>query len=102
MTKPSEDTGDIIDCMAQMKGDNQPFALATVVRTEDATSTKAGDKAVIRADGSMVGWLGGSCTIGATKKNRPARAERRAGPADPRPAQGRATRRSRSRRGRDA
>ncbi|HUT48076.1 MAG TPA: XdhC/CoxI family protein [Alphaproteobacteria bacterium] len=61
-------TEDIIDCMARMKGDNQPFALATVVRTEDATAAKAGNKAVIRADGSMVGWLGGGCTIAATKK----------------------------------
>jgi len=61
-------TEDIIDCMARMKGDNQPFALATVVRTEDATAAKAGNKAVIRADGSMVGFLGGGCTIAATKK----------------------------------
>ncbi len=59
---------DIIDCMARMKGDNQPFALATVVRTVDATAAKAGNKAVIRADGSMVGFLGGGCTIAATKK----------------------------------
>ncbi len=38
MTKPTDkspidDAGEIIDCMARMKGDNQPFALATVVRT---------------------------------------------------------------------
>jgi len=38
------------------------------VRTEDATAAKAGNKAVIRADGSMVGFLGGGCTIAATKK----------------------------------
>ncbi len=65
---PIDGTGDIIDCMARMKGDNQPFALATVVRTEAATSAKAGNKAVIRADGSMLGWLGGSCIIGAAKR----------------------------------
>lgn len=65
---PLDDAGDIIDCMARMKGDNQPFALATVVRTEDATSAKAGNKTVIRADGSMLGWLGGSCIVGAAKK----------------------------------
>ncbi|MGQ0663808.1 MAG: XdhC family protein [Pseudomonadota bacterium] len=61
------DTGDIIDCMARMKGDLQPFAVATVVHTEDATSAKAGAKAVIRADGSVVGWIGGGCTLGAAK-----------------------------------
>lgn len=57
----------IIDCMARMKGENQPFAVATVVRTQDATSAKAGAKAVIRGDGSLVGWIGGGCTQGAVK-----------------------------------
>jgi xanthine dehydrogenase accessory factor len=61
------DTGDIIDCMARMKGDHQPFAVATVIRTEDATSAKAGAKAVIRADGTMIGWIGGGCALGAAK-----------------------------------
>jgi len=64
----SEEREDIIDCMARMKGDGQPFALATVVRTEDATAAKAGAKAVIRADGSVVGWIGGGCTQGAARK----------------------------------
>ncbi len=64
----NENSEDIIDCMARMKGDGQPFALATVVRTEDATSAKAGAKALIRADGSMVGWIGGGCTQGAARK----------------------------------
>ena len=62
------ESDDIIDCMARMKGDKQPFALATVVRTEDATAAKAGAKAVIRADGSVVGWVGGGCTLGAVRK----------------------------------
>jgi xanthine dehydrogenase accessory factor len=64
----SDQSEDVIDCMARMKGDGQPFALATVVRTEDATSAKAGAKAVIRADGSVVGWIGGGCSQGAAKK----------------------------------
>lgn len=59
---------DIIDCMARMKGDGQPFALATVIRTEDATAAKAGAKAVVRADGTVVGWIGGGCTLGAVRK----------------------------------
>lgn len=59
---------DIIDCMARLKGDGQPFALATVVRTEDATAAKAGAKAVVRADGTVVGWVGGGCTLGAVRK----------------------------------
>ncbi len=62
------DSEDVIDCMARMKGDAQPFALATVVRTKAATSAKVGAKAVIRADGSMVGWIGGGCTLGAVRQ----------------------------------
>lgn len=64
----SEAGEDIIDCMARMKGDGQPFALATVVRTENATAAKAGAKAVVRADGTMVGWIGGGCAQGAARK----------------------------------
>ncbi len=61
------DSEEVIDCMARMKGDAQPFALGTVVRTKAATSAKVGAKAVIRADGSMVGWVGGGCTLGAVR-----------------------------------
>jgi xanthine dehydrogenase accessory factor len=38
-----------------------PFAMATVVRCERPTSAKPGAKALIRADGTMQGWVGGSC-----------------------------------------
>lgn len=36
--------------------------LATVMRVAAATSAKPGDKAVITADGAMIGWIGGSCS----------------------------------------
>src|SRR5262245_5675865 len=38
-----------------------PFATATVVRAEAPTSGKPGDKAIITLDGTMYGWIGGSC-----------------------------------------
>ena len=38
-----------------------PFATAIVVRAERPTSGKPGDKAIITADGTMHGWIGGSC-----------------------------------------
>jgi xanthine dehydrogenase accessory factor len=38
-----------------------PFATAIVVRAEKPTSGKPGDKAIITADGTMYGWIGGSC-----------------------------------------
>ena len=64
----ADDNDRIFDCMVRMTGDNQPFALATVVRTENATSAKAGAKAVIRADATIDGWIGGGCVRGAVLK----------------------------------
>src|SRR5882724_5237056 len=37
------------------------FAVATVVRCLPPTSGKAGDKAIIHADGKIWGWIGGGC-----------------------------------------
>lgn len=39
----------------------QPFALVTVLRVTPPTSAKAGDKAVVTADGQIHGWIGGGC-----------------------------------------
>ncbi|MGH7359085.1 MAG: XdhC family protein, partial [Candidatus Rokuibacteriota bacterium] len=39
----------------------EPFAVATVVRCERPTSAKPGAKALIRQDGTVSGWIGGSC-----------------------------------------
>jgi xanthine dehydrogenase accessory factor len=40
---------------------DEPFVLATVVRRVAPASAQPGDKALIRRDGSMHGWVGGSC-----------------------------------------
>jgi xanthine dehydrogenase accessory factor len=39
----------------------QPFALATVVRVEAPSSASAGNRAIVRPDGGVEGWLGGGC-----------------------------------------
>ncbi|WCN79174.1 XdhC family protein [Micromonospora sp. LH3U1] len=39
----------------------EPFVHATVVRAQDPTSARPGDDAVIRADGSIEGFVGGVC-----------------------------------------
>jgi len=62
------DHDEFVDCMTRYKGENQPFAVATVVRTEDSTAGTPGDKVVVRADGTVTGWVGGGCTLGAVKK----------------------------------
>ena len=60
---------EVIDLAAQLKAAEQPFALATVVRTVSVTAAKAGAKAVIRTDGTIVaGWIGGGCARAAVLK----------------------------------
>ena len=55
-------TGEVLRLAARMEGEQRPFALATVVRSERPTSGKAGNTALIAPDGTMHGWIGGSCT----------------------------------------
>lgn len=52
---------DYLDKARSLQKSGQPFALATVVRAERPTSAKAGAKAIITADGTLAGWVGGSC-----------------------------------------
>lgn len=54
---------------AALRAKGEPFALATVVRTVDATSAKPGAKAIVLADGSIAdGWIGGGCARSAVAK----------------------------------
>src|ERR1700726_1508712 len=62
MTKHVE----VMELVARLKGAEQAFVLATVVRTVSVTAAKAGAKAIIRPDGTIVaGWIGGGCARGA-------------------------------------
>jgi xanthine dehydrogenase accessory factor len=45
----------------ELTGAGRPFATATVVRAEKPTSAKPGDRAIVTLDGTMFGWIGGSC-----------------------------------------
>jgi len=61
--------GEVMDLVAEMKAAEQAFVLATVVRTVSVTAAKAGAKAIIRPDGTIVaGWIGGGCARGAVLK----------------------------------
>jgi len=44
-----------------------PFVQATVVRAQCPTSTRPGDSAIILADGSMEGFIGGHCAEGSVR-----------------------------------
>jgi len=52
---------DVLAVAVDLARRRQPFALATVVRRRAPSSGQLGAKAVIRADGSVEGWLGGAC-----------------------------------------
>ncbi len=55
--------------LRRLRAAGQPFAVATVVRTVDATSAKPGAKALILADGTIAeGWIGGGCARTAVGK----------------------------------
>src|SRR5215510_4073478 len=60
---------EVLDLVAEMKAAERAFVLATVVRTVSVTAAKAGAKAIIAADGTIVaGWIGGGCAKGAVLK----------------------------------
>jgi xanthine dehydrogenase accessory factor len=52
---------DLLETIVDLRRRRQPFAMATVVRAERPTSSKPGDKAIIAPDGTLTGWIGGSC-----------------------------------------
>ncbi len=52
---------DIFDTVDNLRQTGQPFCVATVVRTADVTSAKAGAKAAVTAEGEIIGHLGGAC-----------------------------------------
>ena len=64
----SDPRDEIVETMAQLIRVEEPFALATVVRTIAAAAAKPGAKALIRSDGSMIGWVGGGCTRAAVEQ----------------------------------
>ena len=51
----------LLERAAELQRRGEPFALATVVRCEAPTSAKPGAKALVRADGTLEGWVGGAC-----------------------------------------
>ena len=52
---------DIFDQIESLRETGQPFCVATVLRTADVTSAKAGAKAAVTQEGEILGHLGGAC-----------------------------------------
>jgi xanthine dehydrogenase accessory factor len=53
---------ELLQMAADLARREEPFVLAVVVRRRPASSSQAGDMALITAAGAFHGWLGGSCT----------------------------------------
>ena len=59
---------EVLDRAAELRQRGETFVVATVVRVEAPTSARAGDKALITADGKLWGWVGGSCSEALVKR----------------------------------
>jgi len=53
---------DVIVLAGRLAADGEPYVLATVVRVRRPASTRPGDRALVRADGTIAGWVGGACS----------------------------------------
>ncbi|WP_146344944.1 XdhC family protein [Phaeobacter marinintestinus] len=58
---------DIFDTLDTLRQNGDAFCVATVLRTADVTSAKAGAKAAVTTDGQIHGHLGGGCVQRAVK-----------------------------------
>ncbi|MEM1383653.1 MAG: XdhC family protein [Pseudomonadota bacterium] len=56
---------DPFETIAQLRAEGRPFAVATVLRTADVTSAKAGAKAMVTVEGQILGHVGGGCVTAA-------------------------------------
>lgn len=54
-------TETLLELAYRLEQAREPFVLATVVWCERPTSAKPGAQVIIQPDGTMTGWIGGSC-----------------------------------------
>ena len=54
-------TRDLAERAERLLADREPFVQATVVRAVSPTSVRAGDTALVLADGTIEGFVGGAC-----------------------------------------
>ena len=61
-------SAEILDKINELRERGEEFCVATVVRTQNATSAKAGAKAIVTHDGEIHGFVGGGCVQGAVRR----------------------------------
>ncbi|MGP1396291.1 MAG: XdhC family protein [Inquilinaceae bacterium] len=57
-----------LDLIESLRAKGQPFCVATIIRTADSTSARAGAKALVTPDGDLHGFIGGGCVTGAVRR----------------------------------
>ncbi len=60
-------TTQLADRIEQLTRSRVPFVQATVVRAQEPTSARAGDRAIVLADGTIEGFVGGQCAAGSVR-----------------------------------
>jgi xanthine dehydrogenase accessory factor len=55
-------TDEVLIRAGELAAAGERFVVATVVRVERPASARRGDRALVGADGSVVGWVGGACS----------------------------------------
>jgi xanthine dehydrogenase accessory factor len=60
-------TTQLSERIEQLTRSRVPFVQATVVRAQDPSSARAGDRAIVLADGSIEGFVGGQCAAGSVR-----------------------------------
>src|SRR5437763_344444 len=53
--------GELVERVARLTADRTPFVIATVVGSRRPTSVRLGDAAIVLADGTIEGFVGGVC-----------------------------------------
>jgi len=57
----SDLAGELFAAAQRLQQQGEPYALVSVVRTQAPSSARAGDKALVTAQGIVYGWIGGGC-----------------------------------------
>ncbi len=65
----SEHGRSLDEMAADLTDRRRPFARATVVRAQPPTSARAGDQALVMADGEMFGFVGGQCAVESVRQS---------------------------------
>ena len=59
--------GELARRAQQLASERMPFVLATVVRARQPTSVRAGDSAIVLGDGTIEGFVGGTCATSSVR-----------------------------------